>query len=324
MVTSRIKATGAYAPAQIITNDDLARVIDTSDEWIRSRTGICSRHLSSGENTAEIAAKAGMQILERSKVAAEEIDLLIVGTITPDYLTPSVACMVQKELGLTNAVAFDVTAACSGFMYALSIADKYIRSGVYRNAIVIGAEVLSKIIDWTDRSTCCLFGDGAGGVYIEASEDAGILCEEMGSDGFSYEALIGGLVPPSNRFNDVPALSAMQFVEMDGRAVFKFATKTVSHSILQVLEKAGVKAGEVAHIIPHQANSRIVEIIAKKTMIPLEKFYLNLDHFANTSSATIPLALNEMNEKGMLKAGEKILMTGFGGGLTWGTVLLTW
>lgn len=324
MNISRIIATGAYAPEQVITNDDLSKIMDTSDEWIRTRSGISQRRLSSGENTSHMAIKVGEQILKNAGVKPEDIELLIIASVTPDYTVPSVACMVQKEMGLVNAVAFDITAACAGFIYGICVADKFIKCGVYKNAIVIGAEILSKIMDWTDRSTCVLFGDGAGGVYLEASQTDGILCEEIGSDGASYEALTAGYISPANAFNDVEPLKGMDFVNMDGRGVFKFATKTVSKSILRVIEKAGISKEEITYVVPHQANIRIVEMIAQKTGIPMEKFYMNIDRYANTSSASIPIALNEMNEKGLLKRGDKLLIAGFGGGLTWGSMYLTW
>lgn len=324
MYTSRIIETGSYLPEQIISNDDLAEIVDTSDEWIRSRTGIKERRISSGENTSEISTKAALQIIERAGVDPLDIELLIVGTCTADYSVPSAACMVQKAIGAKNATAFDLTAACSGFMYGLSVADKYIKSGACKNALVIGAEILSKIIDWSDRSTCVLFGDGAAGAYLEKTGEAGIICEEIGSDGASYEALKAGYMPAANAFNDVSPMTGFDAVQMDGREIFKFATKKVSKSIGSLLEKAGINAEDIKYIVPHQANVRIVEIVAKKTGIPLEKFYLNMDRIGNTSAASIPIALHEMNERGMLERGDKIILTGFGGGLTWGTMLIEW
>lgn len=324
MYTSRIIDTGSYLPEQIISNDDLAGIVDTSDEWIRSRTGIKERRISSGENTSEISTKAALQIIERAGVDPLDIELLIVGTCTADYSVPSAACMVQKAIGAKNATAFDLTAACSGFMYGLSVADKYIRSGVCENALVIGAEVLSKILDWSDRSTCVLFGDGAAGAYLEKTKEAGIICEEIGSDGASYEALTAGHMPAANAFNDIKPMTGFDTVQMDGREIFKFATKKVSTSIQELLEKAGIAAEDIKYIVPHQANARIVEIVAKKTKIPFEKFYLNMERTGNTSAASIPIALHEMNERGMLERGDKIILTGFGGGLTWGTMLIEW
>lgn len=325
MITSKIVATGAGLPEQIITNDDLAKIVDTSDEWISQRTGIKERRISSGENLSVLASRAAKQIIERAGIEAEEIDLIIVATCTADYGTPCLACMVQKEIGAVNAVAFDVTAACSGFLFATSVADKFIRCGVYKNALVIGGELLSKIIDWTDRSTCVLFGDGAAGVLLERTEgDDGIVIEELGSQGDMYEVLTAGYTAASNAFNDVPPLDKMDFVHMDGREVFKFATKKIAESVSRVMDKAGVTSEEIKYFVPHQANARIVEVAARKLDIPYEKFYMNIERFGNTSSASIPTALNEMNEKGLLQKGDKIILCGFGGGLSWGTILLTW
>ena len=231
--------------------------------------------------------------------------------------------MVQKELGLENAVAFDLSAACSGFMFALSVADKYIKAGIYRNAIVIGAETLSKIVDWTDRATCVLFGDGAGGAYVEASEEKGILEEELGSKGELWDILTEGYTSPANAFNELEAkLEPNYFVYMDGRAVFKFATKMVVKSVKNVLEKPGVSAEEIAYVVPHQANARIIDVVSAKLGIPREKFYMNMERFGNTSSASVPIALDELNSKGLVQSGDKVILTGFGGGMTWGTMLI--
>lgn len=324
-MTTRIISTGAYAPEQIITNDDLAKIVDTSDEWITQRTGIKERHISSGENTSVLAINTARQLLERANVTADSVDLIIVASVTADYGTPSLGCMIQKEIGAVNAVAFDVTAACSGFMFALSIADKYIRTGVYNNAIVIGAETLSKIVDWSDRSTCVLFGDGAGGAYIEKSETDGIIKEEIGTKGDIYEILTEGYTVCSNAFNDAKeGTDPLWYVNMNGREVFKFATKSVVKSVERVLAEAGVGVDEIKFVVPHQANVRIVEVISNKLKIPYEKFYMNMDRYGNTSSASIPIALNELNEKGLIERGDKIILTGFGGGMTWGTMLISW
>lgn len=325
MVRTRVIATAATAPEQIVTNEDLSKIVDTSDEWISQRTGIKERRISSGENTSDMASKVAKSLLEKADVSPDSIDLIIVASVTPDYGTPSVACMVQKEIGAVNAVAFDIAAACSGFMFALSIADKYIKMGVYENAIVIGGETLSKIVDWKDRSTCVLFGDGAGGAYVEKSQDAGIVCEDIGSDGSLYHILTSSYTAPSNAFNDVPGgIAPNYYVNMDGREVFKFATKNVIKSMKKVMEEQGVSQEEIKYFIPHQANARIVEVIAKKLKIPMEKFYMNMDRFGNTSSASIPIALHELDEKGLLERGDKIIMSGFGGGMTWGTMLIIW
>lgn len=325
MIKTRVIATAASVPEQIITNNDLARIVDTSDEWITQRTGIKERHISSGENTSVLVIEVAKQLLEKAEVAADSIDLIIVASVTPDYGTPSLACMVQKEIGASNAIAFDVVAACSGFIFALSIADKYIRSSGYENAIVIGGETLSKIVDWSDRSTCVLFGDGAGGAYLEKSKDEGLLSEDIGSAGELYEILTEGYTACSNAFNRNPAgVDPLWYVHMDGREVFKFATKNVIKSLKKVMEENNITQEEVKYFIPHQANVRIVEVISKKLKIPFEKFYMNMERFGNTSSASIPIALSELDEKGLLERGDKIILTGFGGGMTWGTMLLTW
>lgn len=325
MRKTRVIATAASVPKQVISNDDLAQLVDTSDEWITQRTGIRERHISAGENTSEYVIEVAQRLLEKTEVAAEEIDLIIVASVTPDYGTPSLACMVQKAIGAKNAVAFDIVAACSGFMFALSTAEKYIRSGLYDNAIVIGGETLSKIVDWTDRSTCVLFGDGAGGAYVEKSQEAGICCEDIGSAGDKYEILTEGYTECANAFNDREAgVHPLWYVHMDGREVFKFATKNVIRSLSKVMEEAAITAEDVKFFIPHQANARIVEVISKKLQIPFEKFYMNMDRYGNTSSASIPIALHELDEKGLLERGDKIILTGFGGGMTWATTLVEW
>lgn len=325
MIRTRLIATASSAPEQIITNNDLSKIVDTSDEWISQRTGIKERRISSGENTSALVINVAEQLLERASVLAESIDLIIVASVTPDYGTPSLACMVQKEIGAVNAVAFDVVAACSGFMFALSTADKYIKSGAYDNALVIGGETLSKIVDWKDRSTCVLFGDGAGGAYVEKSQDAGIIREDIGSCGSQYEILTEGYTACSNAFNDVPeGVHPDWYVYMDGREVFKFATKNVIKSMQKVMEEEKLTERDIKYIVPHQANARIVEVISKKLRIPYEKFYMNMERYGNTSSASIPIALNELNEKGLLERGDKIIMSGFGGGMTWGTMLIIW
>lgn len=326
MITSKIVATGAGIPDQVITNDDLAKIVDTSDEWISQRTGIRERHISGGEDLSFYAAKAARQILDRAGVAPEDVELIVVATVTADYGTPSAACMVQKEIGASRAVAFDVTAACSGFLFAVSLADKYIRCGMYKNALIIGGEILSKIVDWTDRSTCVLFGDGTAGAFLERSEsgEGGILLEELGSEGDMWEVLTEGRVPPANAFNDIEPLQKEDFVYMDGREVFKFATKKIVSSVTRVLEQAGLTPEDIKYYVPHQANARIVEVAAKKLGLPYDRFYVNIEHYGNTSAASIPIALNELNEKGLLQKGDKVILCGFGGGLTWGTILLQW
>lgn len=320
---SRILYTGSYVPDKIVNNFDLAKIVDTSDEWIVSRTGISQRHISEGDNTSDLAAKAAKSIMQKGGLNPLDIDLIIVATVSSDYSTPSTACLVQAEIGAENAVAFDVTAACSGFVFGLSIADKFIKCGVYRNALVIGSETLSKITDWNDRSTCVIFADGAAGAYIEKSEETGLLAENMGSDGGRAKTLTANHRVCSNAFNSIePAPPSC--IAMDGREIFNFATRTIPKSVKEIVNKTNFDLNEIKYIVPHQANSRIVEIVSKKIGVPMEKFYLNIERFGNTSSASIPIALNELNEKGLLERGDKILLIGFGGGLTWGTLLLEW
>lgn len=322
MYFSKILYTGKYVPEKVVTNNDLSQIVDTNDEWIVSRTGIGKRHVSLWENTSDIASKVAENIMSEGKINPLDIELIIVATVSPDYITPSAACLVQAKLNAKNAIAFDVNAACSGFVYALSIADKFIKSGVYKNALVIGSEILSKHVDWSDRSTCVLFGDGAGGVYIERSEEkTGLLCEDIGSDGSKGMSLTGGFIPPTNAFNNIEKSEDI-YLSMDGRAVFEFATRQIPKSILKLIEKSEININDIKCIIPHQANSRIVEVIAKKTKIPMDKFYLNMFNYGNTSSASIPIALAEMAEKSLIAKGDKFIITGFGGGLTWGSMLI--
>lgn len=323
MLNTGIRAVDYYAPSKVVTNDDMSLVVDTSDEWIYSRTGIKHRHLSTGEDTSDLCVKVARGLVEKSGIDPIDIDLIIVGTITPDYATPSTACIVQGAIGAVNAFAFDISAACSGFVYALSIADKFIKSGKCKNAMVIGAETLSKIVDWSDRSTCVLFGDGAGGVIAEARQEGGIIAEDIHSKGQDALKMTGNERKPSNMVYK-PEGENNPYLVMDGRAIFNFATRAVPHSVNELLAKSGLSADDIKYIIPHQANSRIIDIVARKLNIPIEKFYLNIDEYANTSAASIPLALGEMESKGLIKKGDKIILTGFGAGLTWGSMLIEW
>lgn len=323
MYFSKIKTTGCFVPEKVVKNDELTTLVETSDEWIRTRTGVGQRHVSMGDNTSQIAFKAALNMLEKESINPLDIELIIVATVSADYTTPSTACLVQAEIGAKNALSFDITAACSGFVYGLSVADKFIRSGIYKNALVIGAEVLSKIVDWSDRTTCVLFGDGAAGAYLERADRGGILFENMGSDGMGASSLTAGFKAPFNAFNTIEQKMPTS-IEMNGQAIFQFATRKIPKSIIALMEEANISPEEIKYVIPHQANSRIIEIISRKVNIPLDKFYLNMFYYGNTSSASIPIALNEMNEKGMLKRGDKIILTGFGGGLTWGSILIEW
>ncbi len=321
MFYSKIKAVGAYVPEYTVTNDDLSKIVDTNDEWISSRSGIRRRHFSKGENTSDLAAKAAEVILKKAGVKAEDVELIVVASVSPDYATPSVSCLVQSKIGAVNAVAFDIGAACSGFVFGLSTADKFIKSGVYKNALVIGSEVLSKYLDFEDRGTCVLFGDGAGGAFLERSEEGGILSEDMGSDGARGLSLTSGFRNVVNPYCEGERF-IHSYIEMDGREIFDFATRTVPKSVEALIEKAGISVEDIDIVVPHQANARIVQIVARKLKIPMEKFYLNMEEYGNTSSASIPIALNEMDNKGLIKKGDTVLITGFGAGLTWGSMLI--
>lgn len=329
-VITRITGTGSCLPEQIVTNEDLSKVVDTSDEWISSRTGIRERHLAKDETTASMAAEAGRRALQDAGIGAEEVDLLIVGTITGDYVTPSTSCEVQEILGAVNAVAFDINAACAGFMFALHTAHAYLQSSIYKTALVLGAETLSKIMDWKDRSTCVLFGDGAGAAVVRAFEKGkaedkaagGILAFEQGSDGRK-----GKVLSCLGRKNNNPLIEnpfIPSYVSMNGQEVYKFAVNTVPASIQKVLELAGLETGDIKYFVLHQANIRILQAVAKRLKADMEKFPVSLDHCGNISAASVPILLDEMNRKGMLEKGDKIVMSGFGGGLTWASAVLEW
>ena len=320
-MTTKIIGTGSYLPKAVVTNDDLAKIMDTSDEWIRTRTGICERHLATDETTTSMCVEAAKRAIENAKISAEEIDLIIVGTVSGDNITPSTACEVQAAIGAGNAVAFDMNAACAGFIFALNTANAYFQAGIYKTALIIGAETLSKIMDWNDRSTCVLFGDGAGAAIVRA-EESGLYAFEQGCDGSKAHVLAG-----KNRPNNNPLVSndtSLDYVHMDGQEVYKFAVSTVPASIQRVLDKAAVSTEEITYFALHQANIRILQSVAKRLKVAEDKFPISLDHCGNISAASVPILLDEMNQKGMLKAGDKVIMSGFGAGLTWGTVLIEW
>ena len=304
-----------------MTNNDLAQIVETNDEWIRSRTGIGERRIATTESTSYMAANAAMRALEQSGVKPEEIDLILLGTSSPDYCFPNGACEVQGMIGAVNAACYDISAACTGFVYALNTAHAFISSGIYKTALVIGSDVLSKLIDWTDRGTCVLFGDGAGAVVVKADE-TGILGCNMHSDGTKGNVLTCGSRTNGNfLLGKKPELG---YMTMDGQEVFKFAVRKVPECIKQVLDDAGVAAEEVRYFVIHQANYRIIESIAKRLKVSVDCFPVNMEHYGNTSGASVPLLLDEINRKGMLKSGDKIVFSGFGAGLTWGATLLEW
>lgn len=321
-MTSRIIGTGSYLPETIVTNDDLSKIMDTSDEWIRTRTGIKERHLVKAETTASMSILAAKNAMENAGVTAEDIDLIIVGTITGDYLTPSTACEVQAGIGAKDAIAYDVNAACSGFAFAVASAHAFIQSGIYKTALVIGAETLSKIMDWSDRSTCVLFGDGAGAAILTGDNEGGILGFDIGSDGAS-----GMVLACKDRENNNPLVKnpvKLDYVHMEGQEVYKFAVKTVPASIQKVLGDSGLEPDDIKCYVLHQANLRIIQSVAKRLKVSEDKFPISLDHCGNVSAASVPILLDEVNRQGQLKKGDKIIISGFGGGLTWGTILIEW
>ncbi len=320
-MTTRIIGTGSYVPEQIVTNDDLAKIVETSDEWIRSRTGIGERRIATLDSTSDMAARAAQAALEQAGVGAEEIDLILLGTSSPDHCFPNGACEVQARIGAVNAACFDISAACTGYVFALNTAHAFISTGLYRTALVIGADVLSKLIDWSDRGTCVLFGDGAGATVVRADE-RGILGMNMQSDGAK-----GGVLTCGSRSNGNFLLGKkpkLGYMAMDGQEVFKFAVKKVPECITKVLEDTHTSKDEIAYFVIHQANYRIIESIAKRMKVDIERFPVNMEHYGNTSGASVPLLLDEMNRAGKLKRGDKIVFAGFGGGLTWGATLLEW
>ncbi|MCD8223618.1 MAG: ketoacyl-ACP synthase III [Clostridiales bacterium] len=320
-MTGKIIGTGSYLPDRIVTNDELAGMMETSDEWIRSRTGIAERRIALDEGTTGMAVKAARRALESAGVEAEELDLILLATSTQDHLFPSGACEVQATLGAVNAAAYDISAACTGFIFGLASAQAFIRSGMYRTALIIGVDCLSKIMDWSDRGTCVLFGDGAGAAVVRA-EDRGMIHAVMGSDGTKGPVLSCVARSEGNAFNGrTPELG---YTQMDGQAVFKFAVKKVPECIHQLLDESSVDIDDIDYFVLHQANQRINESIAKRLKQPLEKVPMNIERYGNTSAATIPILLDELNRDGKFQPGDKIVLAGFGAGLTWGAALLEW
>ena len=318
---AHIIGTGSYLPEKIATNDFLSTIVDTSDEWIRTRTGIENRHLVSGnETSAYMAREAAKKALEDANMSPEEIELIIVATCTADTLVPSTACDIQGRLGAKNAAAFDLNAACSGFVYALAAADTFFQAGLYKNALLVGVETLSRIVDWSDRSTCVLFADGAGAAVVRAEEE-GVRSVDLGSDGSKGSALVVKSRENNNPF--CPGQKPMDHLYMDGQAVFKFAVRTVPKSIKRVLEKGNIAIDDVDYFLLHQSNIRINKDIAQMLKVPIEKFPSNIASCGNTSGASIPILLDEKRKEGLLKDGDTIVLAGFGAGLTWASAALT-
>lgn len=317
---------GKYVPACVLTNDDLARMVDTSDEWIRERSGIRERRLAAdGETTASMSIEAARQALEVAGLKPAQLDLIIVATVTPDQLFPATACLVQDALGASRAAAFDLSAGCTGFIYGLAIAAHLLRAGAYRTALVIGAETLSRITDWTARETCVLFGDGAGAVVLRAGEnEGGVLASVLGADGSGGDLLElpagGSRLPASHK----TVAERLHFIHMKGREVFRFAVRAVPLATQQVMQQAGLPLEAINLLIPHQANQRIIEAAVRALDLPAERVYVNLDRYGNTSAASIPIALSEAAENGQIDPGDLVVCVGFGAGLTWGAVALRW
>jgi 3-oxoacyl-[acyl-carrier-protein] synthase III len=323
---ARIIGTGSYLPEKVLTNADLEKFLDTSDEWIVSRTGIRERRVAAdGEFTSDLAVKAARRAMEMANTAAEEIDLIIVGTITGDFPWPATACLVQHQLGAVNASAYDVSAACSGFVYALDNAANAIAAGRAKKVLVIGAEILTRVVDWQDRNSCVLFGDGAGAVVLEAQDsEFGILSSHLHSDGSYWELLyqpgFGSRHPASaNGLQD-----RLSFLHMQGNEVFKVAVRSLSEVALEALKANDLEVGDIDLFIPHQANRRILEAAAKRIGLKEEQVFINVDRYGNTSGASIPIALDEAHRAGRLKEGDLVMFDAFGGGFTWGAVLLRW
>ena len=304
----KIYGTGSYIPSKVVTNHDLEKVVETNDEWIRERTGIGTRHIAERESTVSMATESAKRAIEMAGIQPEEIDLILVSTISPNTILPCVACEVQKEVGAVHATCFDLNAACTGFLYAYNTAQAYITAEIYKTVLIIGSEALSSIVDWKDRNTCILFGDGAGAVILKA-EEQGIFCPYTRSDGEKGQALTclpGGTI------------------QMNGQLIFRFAVKQVPLCIQELLQEQNISLKEIDYFILHQANKRIVEAVAKRLGVTIEKFPMNLQKYGNTSSASIPILLDELNRQGQLKRGMKIVLAGFGAGLSWGASLIEW
>ena len=318
----KITGIGSCLPELCVTNDDLGKWIDTSDEWIRTRTGISKRHIAVEETTSSMASEAAKKALEDAGISSAEIDIIIAATISADKHLPGLACEMQKNIGAENAVAFDINAACSGFLFAMNTAAMYLQNGEYKNALVIGAETLSKMIDWTDRSTCVLFGDGAGAAVLSAGKEEGILSMIQHSDGSRGDVLSCLARKGNNPYKKGD--TSLSYISMDGQAVYRFAVKTVPKVIKDAVDKAGMRLEEIDFFLLHQANYRIIEAVAKRLGQPMEKFPVNLFDCGNISAASVPILLDNVNKHGMMTKGMKIVLAGFGAGLTWGATVLNW
>lgn len=327
VIGTRITGLGVYLPPKVLSNFDLEKMVDTTDEWILSRTGIRERRIvDNGTATSDLASEAAKEALENAGLQPADIELIIVATISPDMLFPSTACRVQEKIGATHAAAFDLLAACSGYPYALSVADGLIRAGQYQHVLVIGAEVLSPFIDWKDRSTCILFGDGAGATVVSATSQParGVIATHLGSDGSCADILKipagGSAMPPTQ----TTVTDRMHTVKMAGSELFKIAVRTMSDAVLEVCKKAGLKPEKIDCLIPHQANLRILQAVSERLEMPMSKVFVNLDHYGNMSSASTPVALYEAVKTGVVKPGSNVVLVAFGGGLTWASCVIKW
>lgn len=321
-IWSRIVGTGGHLPDRVLSNADLEKMVDTSDQWIRERTGIVKRHIAAdGENTCDLAEPAARRALEAAGIETADLDLIVVATTTPDKVFPSTACLLQQRLGNHGCPAFDIQAVCTGFIYALGVADKFIRAGSARNALVVGAETLSRIVDWSDRGTCILFGDGAGAVVLQASDEPGILSSHLHADGAYAELLHvpGGI---SRGFEPTIDGDDPRFIKMKGNEVFKVAVNTLGRIVDETLAANRLKKSDIDWLVPHQANIRIIKATARKLGLPMDKVVVTVDEHGNTSAASVPLALDVAVRDGRIKRGETLLLEAFGGGFTWGSILL--
>ncbi len=322
---AKVSGVGSCVPDKVLSNQDLEKMVDTSDEWITTRTGIKERRIASPqETTSALALEAARRALQMAQVDPRELDLIVVATVTPDMFFPATACLLQRELGAPQAACFDLEAGCTGFVYALVVAEKYLIGGGGEKALVVGAETLSKIVDWEDRATCVLFGDGAGACVLEKTDRPGLIASYLGSDGGGAHLLelpAGGSRIPASRES---VEKRLHYIKMNGNEVFKFAVRIMEEASREVTKRAGVGLEEVALFVPHQANIRIIDSAARRLKIPQEKIFVNVHKYGNTSSASIPIALDEAYREGKIKEGDLVLLVGFGAGLTWGSALIRW